>query len=398
MIETDKIVLAELAAQLLKSGQLPLEQENELKNLLDKYPDAKESLQKRLSNTDIYLPFDLRTIDIEKEWSILQEKYRQNSQRRLALKPGKLFYLRKTWQKASVIAAAMAVPLFTIIWFWTIQSKPAAFIVPDQIYGYKNDVLPGGIGAILKIDGKKEIHLMDRNANENISAGIEFKEGKLLYTAHPIADENLLNTLIVPTRSMLALTLRDGTRVWVNSASELTYKENFDRKERRVKLKGEAYFEVAKDAKRPFIVETSNANIEAVGTAFNINSYQSSTKVSLTEGRLKVSNHDNEIYMQAGSQAEIINKKLRTYPIVNRAEPTAFKDGYFYFKNKNMQQILDELSRWYGVKVDCKVTLDHQRYEGGIKKTVTLAEACSVLQDLTGYHLSIDHDNLIVSK
>ncbi len=163
-------------------------------------------------------------------------------------------------------------------------------------------------------------------------------------------------------------------------------------------LKGEAYFEVAKDARRPFIVETNHINIQAIGTAFNVNSYHANTRVSLTEGKLKVSNDENEIYMNAGSETEIVDKKLKTFPLASKAEATAFKDGYFYFKNKDMQQIVDELSRWYGIQVDCKIPLNNERYEGSMKRDVTLEELCNVLKDLTGYKLTIDNDKLIVNR
>lgn len=393
MIETDKIILAELIALLLKDGELPSDKEDQLKNLLQKYPDARDSLGRRLSQTDIYTPFDLRCIDLSKEWLITQRKFRAKE---TILQPKiKYLSLYKPWYRAIGIAAAI---LLAIILLWPRQQieKPANYLIPDKIYGHKNDVLPGGTGAILKIEGKKEIQLTEKKAVQYLAQGIELKEGQLIYPSN--LTENLKNTLIVPKRSTMVLALSDGTKVWVNAASELSYKTNFDKKERRVILKGEAYFEVAKDAHRPFIVETNHINIQAIGTAFNVNSYHATTKVSLTEGKLKVSNDENEIFMNAGSETEIINKKLRTFPLASKAEATAFKDGYFYFKNKNMQQVLDELSRWYGIQVDCKVPLNSERYEGSIKRDVTLGELCSLLKDLTGYKLTIDNDKLIVNR
>lgn len=393
MIETDKIILAELIALLLKDGELPSDKEVQLKELLQKYPGARDSLRNRLSNTDIYVPFDLHSIDLNKEWLITLSKFTIGD----AASQSKKNYssLNRSWYKTIGIAAALLLAV-TLLWHRQHIEKPAGYLIPDKVYGHKNDVLPGGTGAILKIEGKKEIKLVEKKTAQVLPQGIELKNGRLIYPSN--LTENLKNTLVVPTRSTMMLTLSDGTKVWVNSASELTYKTAFDKKERRVKLKGEAYFEVAKDARRPFIVETNNINIQAIGTAFNVNSYQETTKVSLTEGKLKVSNDENEIYMQAGSETEIINKKLKNFPLVNKAEATAFKDGIFYFKNKNMQQILDELSRWYGIKVDCKTPLNNERYEGSIKRDVTLGELCDLLKDLTGYKLTINDDKLIVNR
>ncbi|WP_426791164.1 FecR family protein [Sphingobacterium sp. WOUb80] len=393
MIETDKIILAELIALLLKDGELPSDKEAQLKNLLQRYPEAKDSLSRRLSQTAIYPPFDLRNIDLNREWLITQTKF---TAKETILQPRKKhIFLNKTWHKAIAVAATVLLAL-TLLWQQQHHEKSASYLIPDKVYGHKNDVLPGGTGAILKIEGKEEIQLTEKKAVQYLAQGIELKEGRLIYPSN--LTENLKNTLIVPKRSTMILTFSDGTKVWVNAASELSYQTNFNKKERRVRLKGEAYFEVAKDAHRPFIVETNHINIQAIGTAFNVNSYHATTKVSLTEGKLKVSNEENEIYMDAGSETEIVNKKLKTFPLASKTEATAFKDGYFYFKNKNMQQILDELSRWYGIQVDCKVPLNNERYEGSIKRDVTLGELCNLLKDLTGYKLTIDNDKLIVNR
>ncbi|WP_293898340.1 FecR family protein [Sphingobacterium sp. UBA5670] len=393
MIETDKIILAELIALLLKDGELPSHKEAQLKNLLQRYPEAKDSLSRRLSQTDIYPPFDLRNIDLSREWLVTQTKFTAKG---TLLHPRKKYlFLNKAWSLAIAVAATVLLAL-TLLWQRQHREKSVSYLIPDKVYGHKNDVLPGRTGAILKIEGKEEIQLTEKKAVQYLAQGIELKEGRLIYPSN--LTENLKNTLIVPKRSTMVLTFSDGTKVWVNAASEISYKTNFDKKERRVRLKGEAYFEVAKDAHRPFIVETNHINIQAIGTAFNVSSYHATTKVSLTEGKLKVSNEENEIYMDAGSETEIINKKLKTFPLASKAEATAFKDGYFYFKNKNMQQILDELSRWYGIQVDCKIPLNNERYEGSIKRDVTLGELCNLLKDLTGYKLTIDNDKLIVNR
>ncbi|PUV24984.1 FecR family protein [Sphingobacterium athyrii] len=391
MIETDKIVLAELASLLLKEGQLPTAQENELRRLLEKYPDAKDSLRHRLANTDIHVPFDLRITDLDQEWKILKTKY---NERKIA---PNYHRLNGNWKPAIRIAAALLL-LFTFVWIWKSYLKPVNYLIPDKVYGQKNDVLPGENGAILKIKGQDEINLMNKQVDGSLPQGIELKDGKLLYSQLKTEESNPIHTLIVPKRSTIALTLSDGTRVWVNSESELTYKANFEKNERTVRLKGEAYFEVAKDTKRPFVVEANDLNVQAIGTAFDINSYKPNAKVLLTEGRLKVNGQENEIFIDAGNGVKMINSQLVAFPIPDMEEATAWKDGYFYFENKSMQQILDELSRWYGIKIDSNVSLDKRRYKGGIKRDVTLAEVCNLLKDLTGYQLTIDKEKLIVNK
>ncbi|WP_343558860.1 FecR domain-containing protein [Sphingobacterium sp.] len=391
MIETDKIVLAELASLLLKDGQLSTVQENELKRLLEKYPEAKDSLHYRLANTDIQVPFDLRNTDLDQEWEVLKTKYNERK-----IPPNYRRWNGKWKAKIGVAAALLLV--FTFVWIWKSYLKPINYLIPDKTYGQKNDVLPGENGAILKIKGKGDINLMNRQVHQSLSQGIEFKNGKLFYTQLKTEESNVMHTLIVPKRSTIALTLSDGTRVWVNSESELTYNANFEKNQRKVTLTGEAYFEVAKDTKRPFIVEANDLSIQAIGTAFDINSYTSNAKVLLTEGRLKVNGQEKEIFIDAGNGAKIIKNQLVAFPIPDMEEATAWKDGYFYFENKTMQQILDELSRWYGIKIDSNVSFDKIRYRGGIKRDVTLAEVCNLLKDLTGYQLTIDKEKLIVTN
>ncbi|MEI2272416.1 FecR domain-containing protein [Sphingobacterium sp. ML3W] len=391
MIETDKIVLAELASLLLKDGQLSTAQENELKRLLEKYPQAKDSLRHRLANTDIQVPFDLRSTDLDQEWEILKTKY---NERKIA--PNYRRWNGK-WKTTIGVAAALLL-LFTFVWIWKSYLKPINYLIPDKVYGQKNDVLPGENGAILKIKGKEDINLMNKQVDQSLSQGIELKDGKLLYSQLKTEESNPIHTLIVPKRSTIAITLSDGTRVWVNSESELIYKANFTENERKVTLKGEAYFEVAKDTKRPFIIEANDLSIQAIGTAFDINSYKPNAKVLLTEGRLKVNGQEKEIFIDAGNGVKMVNSQLVAFPIPDMEEATAWKDGYFYFDNKNMQQILDELSRWYGINIESNVSLDKRRYKGGIKRDVTLAEVCNLLKDLTGYQLTIDKEKLIVNK
>lgn len=394
MIETDQIVLAELASLLLKDGHLSTLQEEELKRLLEKYPTAKDSLRHRLANTDIHLPFDLRATDTELEWQLLIAKY---NERQISPKHLRNTMWNRKWKTVTGIAASIII-LFIFSWLWKSYLKPVDYLIPDKVYGQKNDVLPGRNGAILKIKGRDEINLMSTQMDTSLSQGIELKGGKLLYALFQDGDSNPEHTLIVPKRSTLALTLSDGTRVWVNSESELSYHVNFAKNERRVKLKGEAFFEVAKDTERPFIVDANDLSVQAIGTAFDINSYTPNAKVLLTEGRLKINGQEKEIFINAGNAAKITNNQLLSYPLEDIEEATSWKDGYFYFKNKNMQQILDELSRWYGVDIDCKVTLNKLRYEGSIKRDATLAEVCSLLKDLTGYQLTIDKEKLIVNK
>lgn len=161
-------------------------------------------------------------------------------------------------------------------------------------------------------------------------------------------------TITAPNGEKAIVTLADGSRVWINSGSSLTYGNDFNRHERKVSLDGEAYFEVAKDAQRPFIVHTREMNIQALGTVFNVSAYSDENYSStvLVEGKIKVN---------AGGQVEILTENERA--IVDKANHslstdrvyasdfTQWKDGNLYFENSSFDEIANTLSRVFNVEI-----------------------------------------------
>ncbi len=161
-------------------------------------------------------------------------------------------------------------------------------------------------------------------------------------------------TITAPNGEKAIVTLADGSHVWINSGSSLTYGNDFNRHERKVSLDGEAYFEVAKDAQRPFIVHTREMNIQALGTVFNVSAYSDENYSStvLVEGKIKVN---------AGGQVEILTENERA--IVDKANHslstdrvyasdfTQWKDGNLYFENSSFDEIANTLSRVFNVEI-----------------------------------------------
>lgn len=198
------------------------------------------------------------------------------------------------------------------------------------------------------------------------------------------------NTLITPRGGEYEIVLADGTRVWLNAASSLHYPVQFSGKERKVSLSGEAYFEVAKDEKHPFVVNAGNTDVTVLGTKFDISAYNDdpSQKVVLAEGAVMV----NEVNNLSGENKEVLLKPgfaaviKGTYPIsVSKADVEAalgWKNGLFLFDGESLGSIMRKLSRWYNVDVkynDGVDTLFHftgriQRYENitGILKLIEL--------------------------
>jgi ferric-dicitrate binding protein FerR (iron transport regulator) len=185
--------------------------------------------------------------------------------------------------------------------------------------------------------------------------------------------------------------------VWLNAESELEFPSAFTGKERNVTVKGEAYFEVAKDPSHPFKVKVNSTEVEALGTAFNINTHLQgkNVKTILTEGRIKVTENKQHKIINAGYET-ISGQGDIQVKLANLDEALSWKDGYFYFTSKSLTDILAEVSRWYNVEVDMQVKPTNDHYRGGIRRSESIVTVCKALSDLTGHQFIIEKNKLIV--
>jgi len=171
-------------------------------------------------------------------------------------------------------------------------------------------------------------------------------------TSNPLSGENV--TITAPKGEKANITLADGSLVWINSGSTLTYHNDFNRKKRELFLDGEAYFEVAKDPKRPFIVHTRDMDIEALGTAFNVRAYLEEKHVStiLLKGKIKVDAQGQQRVLTE-NQRVIIDKSALTFSTdkVFAADFIQWKDGNLYFENSSFDEIALTLSRVFNVEI-----------------------------------------------
>ncbi|PUV24524.1 FecR family protein [Sphingobacterium athyrii] len=390
MVESDQILLAELVALKAKGTSLTYSQEQDWERLLQQYPESKTIIRTLFDEREVVTPFDIRTISIDEELEVFKTnignyKVKASEVKRVS-----------TWR--SIAATIAAFLLLSFIWIWYQANNKPDYIIEDAVYGQKNDVLPGIQYAELSIDNQNTIQLNASYENTEKESGFAVLHDLLIYKAKTDRSANRKHLLAVPKRSTYQVVLSDGTKVWVNPDSKLEYLEYFSKNERRVKLHGEAYFNVAKDASRPFIVETGGMAIQAVGTEFNVKSYHNKPVVQLTEGKIKVRGKGQQVEINAGNQVLLGDLSLQTASLANNEEATSWKDGFFYFNNKEIVEIIEELSRWYGIEAIYRCELKKKRYLGSIDKNATLAQVCSVLYDLTDYSYKIEQDKLIIDK
>lgn len=219
----------------------------------------------------------------------------------------------------------------------------------------------------------------------------------------PIGQEKMdlvFNTLQVPRCCEYRLVLADGTQVWMNSESELRYPVDFSTNERRVYLKGEAYFEVAKNAEKPFRVEANGIVVEALGTGFDINAYGDKGMITATliEGRVRVSdmNTGKECELMPGKQARLLNGLLETLE-VNTEDVIGWTQGRFVFSNMTLEEIATQLVRWYDIRVVFQDNrLRDYRFTGVMKRYRELDNILEFISETTDVKFQVSGGEVLV--
>ncbi|RZL44269.1 MAG: FecR family protein [Pedobacter sp.] len=255
------------------------------------------------------------------------------------------------------------------------------------------DVLPGVDKAFLTLADGSKIILDDQKKGDILkSAGVTISktaDGQLIYmvNADYSSSKNVgFNTIATPKGGQYQVILPDGTKVWLNAASSLRYPEIFNGPERKVELTGEAYFEVAKNKSHPFKVLSKSQEIEVLGTHFNVNTYMDdkSIKTTLLEGSIKITNQKESKILKPNEQALLTDYGMGAIKILNvdTDDETAWKNGQFRFNNASLKTILNQLERWYDVKIDY-ATVPEKRYNGMVPRKSKLSEVLNMLE-LTG--------------
>ncbi len=256
----------------------------------------------------------------------------------------------------------------------------------------KHDALPGTARAILTLSTGHQVLLDSLNQDTILTEGaavVAGKHGILAYNpGNDAAAPVTYNTLTTPRGGTYQLTLPDGTRVWLNAASSITYPTAFTRPDRKVTITGEAYFEVAKNAAKPFIVNiTGREQVTVLGTSFNINAYpdEEAIKTTLLDGSVRVHNDSAGgagLTLLPGNQAVLIpGTPMFIATNANLARVMAWRNGLFAFSNADLPAVMRQLSRWYNVDVKYEGTIPKDKYQfnGKIGKSLTLDQVLKIL-------------------
>ena len=207
------------------------------------------------------------------------------------------------------------------------------------------------------------------------------------------------NTLTNPRGSKLvSLTLSDGTKVWLNAESSLRYPTDFVGSERNVEIKGEAYFEVARNAAMPFVVKKGDAAVKVLGTHFNVNAYEDEAvmKITLLEGSVNVFKGDNKRLLKPGQQAEINQQgNIFLNSNVDIDEVMAWKNDLFNFNSLQLQSIMLQIARWYDVEVAYEGKISEKHFSGIVSRNNNVSEVLKIMQ-LAGIKFKIEGKKVLV--
>lgn len=314
--------------------------------------------------------------------------------------------VKRLWYPA-VAAAAVLIVAGAYLFSHNLKTevRPAADSFASKKTG--NDIPPGSQTATLTLADGKKIALSEATngkiAEQNGVSITKTAGGKLVYSLAKLNNDintlsNVFNTLSTVKGQQYQVILPDGSKVWLNAASSITYPANFaNLKNRMVQLSGEAYFEVAKDKSHPFIVKTDRQQVEVLGTHFNVNSYgdEGATRTTLLEGSVKVLSDKGQKVLLPGQQSRLIRNALKV-SAADLNETVAWKNGDFIFNNEEFSSILRQLSRWYNVDIVDNGKHSELHLSGTISRSKNMSTVLKALEVTGKVKFKIEGKTVVV--
>ena len=334
----------EIARIIQKSlkGQLSELEERQLSDWRKASGENERAFQRMISEDFYTVGMEkLETYDYRVAYGrFLQRKYQQRRKRRFLINVGRV--------------AAVALPfIIALVLYVGLNRDEEQTLRPSLA----TNILPGTSKAVLTLANGQMIPLGKEAADSTIitdGAQINASGSGVTYASGGESESIVYNKLEIPRWGEFCLTLSDGTRVWLNSETSIQYPVAFGAKERRVFVQGEAYFEVAKDANKPFTVQFMSSSVTVLGTSFNIRAYpeEKQSQTTLAEGSVRIYSPGSSMLLKPGEQVEV--NALSGEMIKREVEVksfTSWKDGRFVFEQQPLEDIMRTLERWYDIRV-----------------------------------------------
>lgn len=374
--------------------------------LLKKYNKGVASEQEKAFLEAYYNLFDVRDEGVDNllvnEKQVLKENIREYIHQNITEKEVTPIKRISYWKWA---AAAVLLIAFTLTFLFINSTNKEQFSGLKAKNNVDSLIVPGSNQAVLTLANGTNIKLNSKDngtlSNEEGVIITKNEDGLLTYK---VTDKALasINTITTPKGGQYQLILSDGTKVWLNADTRITFPTKFDGAERSVNVIGEAYFEVAKNKFKPFKVHTQNQTIEVLGTHFNVNSYSEDeiAKTTLLEGSVKVSLLRGEAgkVLKPGQAVQLSKSSNNLSVIVVDTETAvAWKNGYFRFENTDMRSLMSQVARWYNVDVEYKGELTKDLFSGKLKRSDNIQEILRILE-LSNINAVIEGRTIIISN
>lgn len=352
-----------------------------------------EAWYQQNQDSPVVIPAELAVSEQAHEAQLLHKIYEQAHLQQQA--PVKRMSARLGW-----VAAASVLVLAAGGYFW-IANKPAT-VKPVAVATAK-DIAPGKDGAILTLaDGSTVVldSLQNGWGTTQQNASVQLNNGQLTYQSRTgQAAAIAYNTLSTPRGRQFSIALPDGSRVWLNAASSITFPTAFTDKERLVSVTGEVYLEVAASSKAPFRVRINDkTTVDVLGTSFNINAYSDEPAIAATllEGKVRVNSEAKAALLKPGQQAQITPQSGLTVKQADVAAVTAWKDGHFIFSNTDLKELMRQLERWYDIEVVYAPGVEQIMFSGDMQRSLTLMQVIKGIDNM-GARFKLNGRQLMVS-
>jgi ferric-dicitrate binding protein FerR (iron transport regulator) len=384
----------------------PVEREEIIRWLLDPSNDLliKHWLQEHWDTLSVNeLAADQDEPDMEKIWGKIRSSIKEN-QLKSGLEKAPSGFNKFHFKKIAVAAIMIGVLLSTYFIYTNNSAEPKDLAADGSNVKPSNDIAPPTQSrATLKLADGSTVYL-DSNVNGTLArqGGVEISRnelGEIIYSG-TASDAITMNTLSLPKGSKpIRLVLSDGSLVWLNAASSITYPTSFVGQERKVSMTGEAYFEVSENKAMPFFVEHDQLLIKVLGTHFNVNAYdnEASNKVTLLSGLVDVGNGKITKQLIPGQQASVSKTVFSVDENIDTDEVLAWKNGQFYFGGSDIRSIMKQIERYYDVEVEFRDEVPY-RFVAKISRDVNVSAFLEKLELTNLIHFKIEGKKIIVMK
>lgn len=335
------------------------------------------------------------TTDYASNNTVLKERMLGKINERVDKQNIPLRSLTPLWKRVGTAAAIILMGVIGVYW-WSENQVNTPKISKVLI----EDFAPGGNRALLTLADGRQIELTDAKngvlADQNGTLIKKKNEGEISYEVldQPTA---LTNTVTTPRGGQYRLKLSDGTLVWLNAESSISYPTVFNTQERSVKIIGEAYLEVAHNPSKPFKVHTGTQIIEVLGTHFNVSAYQDEKHITTTllEGSVRISGNGFSKVLKPG-QGAIFSANNLLVKEVDISESTAWKDGYFQFVDADIQTVMRQLARWYNIEIVFNGPISQETFTGRISRNRPISQALKMIQASNSVQLTFSERRIMV--